>query len=80
MSMFMISLRAALVALSGIFPPAPLPFFLFFVAVMPGSSFGEHMRNWVRLALTIDDADMARALDRICTFAQRRAAVSAQEA
>ncbi|KUP91895.1 pyridoxal phosphate-dependent aminotransferase [Tritonibacter horizontis] len=50
------------------------------VAVMPGSSFGEHMRNWVRLALTIDDADMARALDRICTFAQRRAAVSAQDA
>jgi len=41
------------------------------VAVMPGSSFGDHMRDWVRLALTIDDAAMTQAVDRICEFARR---------
>ncbi|TNJ42320.1 pyridoxal phosphate-dependent aminotransferase [Phaeobacter sp. B1627] len=40
------------------------------VAVMPGSSFGEHMIDWVRIALTIPDDAMAQAVDRISTFAQ----------
>ncbi|MCG7625397.1 pyridoxal phosphate-dependent aminotransferase [Epibacterium sp. Ofav1-8] len=39
------------------------------VAVMPGSSFGEHMQDWVRLALTIDDATLTQAVDRISEFA-----------
>lgn len=42
------------------------------VAVMPGSAFGDGLRNWVRVALTIDDADFAKALDRIITHANSR--------
>ncbi len=44
------------------------------VAVMPGSSFGAHMTDWVRLALTIPDAELSRAVDRICNFSRVRAA------
>ena len=40
------------------------------VAVMPGSSFGAHLTHWVRLALTVDDAAMTQAVDRISEFAQ----------
>lgn len=43
------------------------------VAVMPGSAFGEGLRGWVRLALTINDDDLARALDRIVTHANDQA-------
>ncbi len=50
------------------------------VAVMPGSSFGAHLDDWVRVALTIDDAAMGRAIERICSFAQGRAARHAREA
>ena len=43
------------------------------VAVMPGSSFGKHMNDWVRIALTIDDDLMGQAIDRISRFAQSMA-------
>ncbi len=39
------------------------------VAVMPGSSFGDTLDNWVRVALTVDDASFATAIDRIITHA-----------
>ena len=35
------------------------------VAVMPGSSFGTTVENWVRVALTIDDGVFEEALNRI---------------
>ena len=35
------------------------------VAVMPGSSFGLTMNDWVRVALTVDDASFNTACDRI---------------
>ena len=35
------------------------------VAVMPGSSFGTTVENWVRVALTIDDGPFEEALNRI---------------
>lgn len=35
------------------------------VAVMPGASFGENLRYWVRVALTVEDSEFERALDRI---------------
>lgn len=35
------------------------------VAVMPGASFGETLENWVRVALTVDDAGFDAACDRI---------------
>lgn len=35
------------------------------VAVMPGTSFGAQLKNWVRVALTVDDADFATTCDRI---------------
>ncbi|MDV7141397.1 aminotransferase class I/II-fold pyridoxal phosphate-dependent enzyme [Tropicimonas sp. TH_r6] len=42
------------------------------VAVMPGCSFGTGLPGWVRLALTVTDADLERACDRILTHAARR--------
>ncbi|WP_417472759.1 pyridoxal phosphate-dependent aminotransferase [Leisingera sp.] len=41
------------------------------VAVMPGSAFGDGLRDWVRVALTIDDGDFTTALDRITAHAAR---------
>ncbi len=41
------------------------------VAVMPGSAFGDGLHDWVRVALTIDDADFTTALDRISAHAAR---------
>jgi len=35
------------------------------VAVMPGASFGETLTNWVRVALTTDDAAFDDAVERI---------------
>lgn len=35
------------------------------VAVMPGTSFGDSLANWVRVALTVPDTALARACDRI---------------
>lgn len=40
------------------------------VAVMPGSSFGENLKSWVRVALTIEDSEFEMALDRIVTHAK----------
>ncbi|WP_425085478.1 pyridoxal phosphate-dependent aminotransferase [Ruegeria profundi] len=39
------------------------------VSVMPGSAFGESLKDWVRVALTIDDSQFATALDRIVAHA-----------
>ncbi|WP_419913004.1 pyridoxal phosphate-dependent aminotransferase [Hoeflea sp.] len=39
------------------------------VAVMPGTSFGEGLATWVRVALTIADADFEKALSRIVRHA-----------
>ncbi len=44
------------------------------VAVMPGASFGEVLRDWVRIGLTVDDAALARACDRVAAFAEAQAA------
>jgi len=40
------------------------------VAVMPGSSFGENLKSWVRVALTIEDREFEKALDRIVAHAK----------
>ncbi|EBA15559.1 aspartate aminotransferase, putative [Roseobacter sp. SK209-2-6] len=40
------------------------------VAVMPGSSFGDTVGNWVRVALTVDEESFAAALDRITAHAK----------
>ena len=39
------------------------------VAVMPGSSFGLTLNDWVRVALTVDDASFNTACDRILAHA-----------
>lgn len=39
------------------------------VAVMPGTSFGTTMADWVRVALTIDDASFDTAIGRIVSHA-----------
>ncbi|MFV1591091.1 pyridoxal phosphate-dependent aminotransferase [Phaeobacter sp. JH20_36] len=44
------------------------------VAVMPGSSFGDSLRSWVRVALTIEDEAFDRALTRIVDHASQRSA------
>lgn len=41
------------------------------VAVMPGTSFGGTVDDWVRIALTVDDADFAAACDRIINHANQ---------
>ena len=38
------------------------------VAVMPGSSFGESLADWVRIALTVDDQTFDEGLSRIIQF------------
>ena len=40
------------------------------VAVMPGSSFGEALKGWLRLSLTQDDSLITEACDRIAAFAE----------
>ncbi|MFN6951290.1 MAG: pyridoxal phosphate-dependent aminotransferase [Albidovulum sp.] len=48
------------------------------VAVMPGTSFGQTLAGWVRVALTADDARFREACDRIVAHAApRRARVRA---
>lgn len=47
------------------------------VAVMPGSSFGRSLDHWVRVALTVDDALLEAACDRIVRHAARLQPVSA---
>jgi arginine:pyruvate transaminase len=41
------------------------------VAVMPGASFGTTLNTWVRVALTVGDADLDAACDRIIRHAAR---------
>lgn len=41
------------------------------VAVMPGESFGEGLRGWIRLSLTVEDGLIARAMERIAGHAAR---------
>jgi len=41
------------------------------VAVMPGSSFGESLDHWVRIALTTDDAPFAEACTRMIAHAKQ---------
>ena len=41
------------------------------VAVMPGESFGEGLRGWIRLSLTVEDGLIARAMERIAAHAAR---------
>ena len=40
------------------------------VAVMPGASFGENLKSWVRVTLTIEDSEFEKALDRIVAHAK----------
>ena len=40
------------------------------VAVMPGTSFGESLTDWVRVALTVDDQTFDKGLSRIIQFAR----------
>ncbi|TMV79560.1 aminotransferase class I/II-fold pyridoxal phosphate-dependent enzyme [Thioclava sp. BHET1] len=42
------------------------------IAVMPGESFGAASAGHVRVALTIDDAGIEEALERLASFAERR--------
>ncbi len=41
------------------------------VAVMPGSSFGNSLHNWVRIALTTDDEPFAEACTRMISHAKQ---------
>ncbi len=40
------------------------------VAVMPGTSFGSTVNDWVRVALTISDTAFETAIDRIVAHAE----------
>ncbi len=42
------------------------------VAVMPGSAFGDGLKDWVRVALTISDTDFATAVSRIIDHANSK--------
>ena len=42
------------------------------VAVMPGESFGAALAGWIRISLTLEDAVIATACERIAGFAARR--------
>ena len=39
------------------------------VAVMPGSSFGEQARDFIRISLTVPDAVLQEAMERIAALA-----------
>ncbi len=47
------------------------------VAVMPGISFGSSLENWVRVALTVEDAAFTTACDRIIAHAKSLEQVTA---
>ncbi|WP_299643279.1 pyridoxal phosphate-dependent aminotransferase [uncultured Ruegeria sp.] len=42
------------------------------VAVMPGSAFGDSLKDWVRVALTISDTDFGTAVSRIIDHANSK--------
>lgn len=48
------------------------------VAVMPGTSFGTMLSNWVRIALTVDDERFDAACDRIKLHAEALLSEAAQ--
>ncbi|MDO6799422.1 pyridoxal phosphate-dependent aminotransferase [Shimia thalassica] len=41
------------------------------IAVMPGESFGQSAAGHVRVAMTVDDESLARALTQLCEFAAK---------
>lgn len=47
------------------------------VAVMPGESFGNGLTGWLRLSLTVDDAQITTACSRIRAFAARAQGLAA---
>lgn len=47
------------------------------VAVMPGSSFGESLGSWIRVALTTEDSLFAEACQRMVAHAQQHTTPSA---
>lgn len=47
------------------------------VAVMPGESFGTSLSGWIRLSLTVDDALIARAAERIAAHASAKQGIAA---
>ena len=46
------------------------------IAVMPGESFGDAAAGHVRVALTVEDAALAEALERLARFAEARRAAA----
>ena len=48
------------------------------IAVMPGESFGASAAGHLRVALTVDDAELARALGRLADFAETLVAERAE--
>lgn len=50
------------------------------VAVMPGSSFGEEARNFLRLSLTVPDDTLAEAVGRIADLGQELSGLAAKRA
>ncbi len=48
------------------------------VAVMPGSSFGEEARDFIRISLTVPDASLTTAATRIADLARTLAAREAK--
>ncbi|AJY47536.1 pyridoxal phosphate-dependent aminotransferase [Martelella endophytica] len=50
------------------------------VAVMPGSSFGDQADGFIRISLTVDDADIAEAAHRIARYAASLSARGARTA
>ena len=50
------------------------------VAVMPGSSFGEEARNFVRLSLTVPDETLREAVGRIADLGQELTGLAAKRA
>jgi arginine:pyruvate transaminase len=50
------------------------------VAVMPGSSFGAEARDFIRLSLTVPDADLKIAVDRIAALGEELTPPAAKRA
>lgn len=50
------------------------------VAVMPGSSFGEEARNFLRLSLTVPDDTLAEAVGRIADLGQELSGLAVKRA
>ena len=47
------------------------------LAVMPGSSFGDTVRDWIRIALTVEDERFYEGVERLIAFARQFETVSA---